>query len=114
PPGSLRKRAASAVSIPAGETAKIELPNGLRLLVREDHRLPLVSIVASFKAGLLAETPVTSGLSRLVARTLIKGTRSRTAEQLADEIESVGGAIGTDSGNNSISVSARVLQPDLN
>ena len=113
PPDTLRKRVASAVSKQAGETAKFELPNGLRLLIREDHRLPLVSVVASFKAGLLAETPATNGLSRLVARTLIKGTNSRTAEQLAEEIETVGGGIGTDSGNNSISVSARVLQPDL-
>jgi zinc protease len=113
PPGSLRKLAATAASRQVNETAMFELPNGLRVLVREDHRIPLVAIVASFKAGLLAETPATNGLSRLVSRTLIKGTRSRTAESLADEIESVGGTIGADSGNNSISVSARVLQADL-
>ena len=115
PPGTLRKRAAAtAASGRAGEIEAFTLPNGLRLLVREDHRLPLVSIVATFKAGLLAETAATNGLSRLVARTLVKGTRTRTAEQIAEQIESVGGALGTDSGNNSISVSAHVLQPDLN
>ena len=113
PSGTLGKRAAATTAGEAGAVEKIELPNGLRILVREDHRLPLVSIVASFKAGLLAETPATSGLSRLVARTLVKGTQSRSAEQIAEQIESVGGSIGTDSGNNSISVSAHVLQPDL-
>src|SRR5437764_1140961 len=55
------KRAAAAKtesppSIAAGEIQKIELSNGLRVLVREDPRLPLVSIAAVFRGGLLAET----------------------------------------------------------
>jgi zinc protease len=43
---------------------------------------------------------------------LIKGTKSRTAEQIVDQIESLGGSIGADSGNNSMSVSLRVMKPD--
>ena len=95
------------------ETQAFTLSNGLRLIVREDPRLPLVSIVSSFKAGLLAETPATNGINRLVSRTILKGTTTRTAEQIAESIESVGGGLGADSGNNSINITARVLQPDL-
>jgi len=113
PPGSLRKRASVSVARGVRKIEKFELSNGLRVLVREDNRLPLVSMVATFKGGLLAETPATNGIGRLVSRTLIKGTHSRSAEDIAEAIEAAGGAIGTDSGNNSISVSARVLQPDL-
>jgi zinc protease len=97
----------------AGEIQKFELSNGLRLLVREDHRLPLVSINASFKAGLLAETAADNGLTRLLSKVLLKGTKTRTAGQLADEIEDLGGVIGSDAGNNSLSVSARVMRPDF-
>ncbi len=97
----------------AGEIQKFELSNGLRLLVREDHRLPLISINASFKAGLLAETAATNGLTRLLSKVLLKGTKTRTAGQIADEIEDLGGVIGSDAGNNSLSVSARVMQPDF-
>ncbi len=97
----------------AGEIQKFELSNGLRLLVREDARLPLVSINASFKAGLLAETAADNGLTRLLSRVLLKGTTTRTAGQIADEIEDLGGLIGSEAGNNSISVSARVMRPDL-
>ena len=113
PEGSLAAQAAPVEVARAGEVQKFELPNGLRLLVREDARLPLVSMVCAFKAGVLAEEPEKSGLTRLLARVLLKGTKNRTAEQLADEIEAVGGGIGSDAGNNSLSVSVSTLRPDL-
>jgi zinc protease len=97
----------------AGEIQKIELSNGLRLLVREDPRLPLVSMASVFRGGLLAETRATNGITRLMAKVLLKGTKTRTAEQIADTIEAVGGSIGSDAGNNSFSVALDVTQPDL-
>ena len=100
-------------AIAAGEIQKIELSNGLRLLVREDPRLPLVSMAAVFRGGLLAETRATNGMTRLMAKTLLKGTKTRSAEEIADTIEAVGGSIGSDAGNNSFSVAVDVTQPDL-
>src|SRR6185295_15694534 len=102
-----------SVSIEAAEIQKIELSNGMRLLVREDPRLPLISMAAIFRGGLLAETPKTNGITRLMAKVLLKGTKTRTSEQIADTIEAVGGSIGSDAGNNSFSVSLDVTQPDL-
>ncbi len=113
PPGTLARAAALAPAITAGEIQKFELSNGLRLIVREDHRLPLISVNAAFKAGLLAETAGNNGITRLLSRVLLKGTRTRTAGQLADEIEELGGGIGSEAGNNSISVSVRVMRPDF-
>jgi len=103
----------SAPPVSAGEIQKIELSNGLRLLVREDPRLPLISMAAVFRGGLLAETPKTNGITRLMAKVLLKGTKTRSAEQIADTIEAVGGSIGSDAGNNSFSVALDVTQPDL-
>jgi zinc protease len=113
PKGALVTRTETTRPIVAGEIQKIELANGMRLLVREDPRLPLVSIVAVFRGGLLAETAETNGITRLMAKVLLKGTRARTAEQIADTIEAVGGSIGSDAGNNSFSVSLDVTQPDF-
>ncbi len=98
----------------AGEIQRFTLSNGLRLLVREDARLPLVYLDAVFRGGLLAETTVDNGLTKLFSRVLLKGTKTRTAEQIAEEVESVGGSIGSDAGNNSFSVSMEMMQPDLN
>jgi zinc protease len=113
PKGALAAKTESAKTIAAGEIQKIELSNGMRLLVREDPRLPLVSMVAVFRGGLLAETPQTNGITRLMAKVLLKGTETRTAEQIADTVEAVGGSIASDAGNNSFSVSLDVTQPDL-
>ncbi len=113
PRGTLAPKTTEAFAISAGEIQKFELSNGLRFLVREDPRLPLVSMVAVFRGGLLAETPETNGITRLLAKVLLKGTKTRTAEQIADLIEAVGGGIGSDAGNNSFSVSLDVTQPDL-
>src|SRR5207248_2669613 len=113
PKGSLDAKAEATKPLAAGEIQRIELSNGLRLLVREDPRLPLVSMAAVFRGGLLAETPETNGITRLMAKTLLKGTKTRTAEEIADTIEAVGGSIGSDAGNNSFSVAVDVTQPDL-
>jgi zinc protease len=115
PPGSLSavKDSEAAETSTASAIQKFTLSNGLRLLVREDPRLPLVSIQAVFRGGLLAETKETNGVTRLFARSMLKGTTTRTAEQIAEQIENVGGNIGSDSGNNSFSVSVDVMQPDL-
>ena len=114
PQGTRAQTAADRVELhEAGEIQKFELSNGLRLLVREDARLPLVYLDAVFRGGLLVETPADNGLTKLFSRVLLKGTERRTAAQLAEEIEAVGGSIGSDGGNNSFSVSMEVMQPDL-
>jgi zinc protease len=60
---------------------KFELPNGLRLLVKEDHRLPFVQLRAVLKGGVLAESVSNNGVTLLMAKMLLKGTSTRTAEQ---------------------------------
>jgi zinc protease len=113
PKGSLAGKAEAAKPVATGEIRKFELSNGLRILVREDARLPLVSVSAVFRGGLLAETPETNGITRLMAKILLKGTKTRTAEQIADQIEAVGGSISSDAGNNSFSVSLHITKSDL-
>ena len=93
---------------------KFELPNGLRLLLKEDHRLPFVEFRMVFKGGVLAEIPATSGLTQLTTKMMLQGTRRRSAEQIATEIESLGGSIDSFGGNNSFGVSAEVLADDFN
>jgi zinc protease len=113
PKGSLDRTVQEAAAPGARRIERFTLPNGLRVLVCEDRKLPLVNFVAVFRGGLLAETARTNGVTALAARTLIKGTARRDGEQLNDEIEAVGGQIRADSGNNSFSVSVEVMKPDL-
>ena len=92
---------------------KFELPNGLRLLVKESHRLPFVEFRAVFQGGVLAETPDNNGVTQLTGKLLLKGTTTRSAEDISREIESVGGHIDSYGGNNSYGVNAEVLTSDF-
>jgi zinc protease len=94
-------------------TQKIDFPNGLRLLVKEDHRLPFVELRAVFQAGVLAETQRDNGLTQLVSKMLLQGTRKRSAEQIAIAVESIGGSIDSFGGNNSLGLTAEVLSGDF-
>jgi zinc protease len=92
---------------------KFELPNGVRLLVKENHRLPFVEFRAAFQGGVLAETADNNGITQLLAKMLLKGTKTRDAEKIATEIESVGGHLDSYGGNNSFGVNAEVLSSDF-
>jgi zinc protease len=92
---------------------KIELPGGLKLLLKEDHRLPFIELRAVARGGVLAEDAKNNGVALLTAKLLLKGTRTRTAEQIAREIESLGGSIDCYSANNSIGVNVEVMNGDF-
>ncbi|MEY2465990.1 MAG: zinc protease, partial [Verrucomicrobiota bacterium] len=113
PEGAAPKISATTETNTDQPIQKFELPNGLRLLVKENHRLPFVEFRAAFKGGVLAETVENNGITQLLAKMLIKGTTRRSAEQIATEIESVGGSLDSYGGNNSFGVNAEVLSSDF-
>ncbi|MCX7918792.1 MAG: insulinase family protein [bacterium] len=92
---------------------KVILPSGLTVLIKENHDLPLVSIRLVFKGGVVYETDQNNGICNLLQRMLLKGTKNRTAEQIAESIAQVGGKIDTYSGNNSFGVTIDILKDDL-
>ncbi len=113
PQGAAPKRTVAGDQASERPIQKFELANGLRLLVKEDHRLPFVQIRSVFRGGVLTETPENNGVTYLTGKTLLKGTKRRTAEDIAREIESVGGSLDSFGGNNTFGVNAEVLSDDL-
>jgi len=92
---------------------KFVMDNGLVLLVFEDDSLPIVSIHAVFKGGVLFEEKGKEGVCNLLQKMMLKGTKNHTAKQIAEAIESRGGAISSYGGNNSLGCSVKVLKEDL-
>jgi len=113
PDGAAPKAKANVEANADNAIQKIVLPNGLTLLVKEDHRLPFVEFRAVFKGGVLAEDAANNGTTMLLAKLLIKGTAKRSAEKIAMEIESIGGSLDSYGGNNSFGVNAEVLSSDF-
>lgn len=88
------------------------LPNGLTVLVLEQHALPLVQIHALIKAGSAQDSAEKAGLANLVASLLDEGTGARTAKQIAQQIEFVGGTLAAQAAEDFTTASARVLKKD--
>jgi zinc protease len=94
-------------------THKHVLDNGMTLLVRENHAVPLVAMQAVFLGGLWVEDAAHNGVMHFIAEMATKGTTQRRARVLAEEIESMAGDLGGFSGRNSFGMAAEVLNRDL-
>lgn len=95
------------------EIAVHTLPNGLKIALIPDHRVPLVFLQAAVRAGLPSETTATCGVNQLLAATLPKGTATRSADEIAMTLESLGASINAAAGNNALLIHAGGLAPDI-
>ena len=88
-------------TIPA--VKEVKLSNGLTVAVVERTSVPLVTVQLLVKGGASSEDITRAGLANLTASMLSKGTKTRSATQIAEAIEFLGGSLNTGAGwNNSI------------
>jgi zinc protease len=87
---------------------RVELPNGLTLLLFENHRLPIVVMDALLRRVRVQEPEDKAGVASLVGDLLDEGTTQHTGPQIAEMIENVGGSLSA--GASGIDV--KVLAPD--
>jgi len=92
---------------------RIKLDNGITLLMREDKRLPAVSIQACFLGGVRFEDEGNSGITNLMASMLTKGTKTLSSKQIAERLESMGASLSSYGGNNSFGASMKIMKEDL-
>src|SRR5208283_3552059 len=89
------------------------LPNGLRVISE-----PMPAVVSStigiwVENGSRYEIPSQNGVSHFIEHLLFKGTRKRTAAQIAEEIDAVGGVLNAFTGKEYTCYYAKVLGADL-
>lgn len=111
-PETTNAPASTPAAIGLNSVQKLILKQGTPLLVREDHRIPLVYVCAAFRGGLLAEKESLCGISRLMSELLIRGTPHHSAEALAMEIESMGANLIPFAGQNSFGIQGHCLKED--
>lgn len=90
--------------------AKLRLENGATLLVRQDDAVPLVSVRAAAVGGLLLETEATNGISHMLGELLTRGTKRFSAEQIAEQLDSMASGVSGVSGRNSMGLSGTFLK----
>ena len=85
------------------------LPNGLRVVVLEDKRLPLVSYRLAFRTGSANNPADMPGMMNILAGLLNEGTENNTSKQIADQIARMGATLGAGSTSDQTTVTASAL-----
>lgn len=100
-----------ALHIPPHE--KVVLKNGLTLLLMQKHGVPMVNFYAIVKTGSAADPAGESGLASVTAGLLRKGTKTRTAQQFAADLDFIGGSFDAGSASDFTGISAEFMTKDL-
>lgn len=119
--GGILLAAVAAGATPAPEGAKLiektTLPNGLTVVIRENHSSPVAAVQVWVKAGSTTEPEVRAGMSHILEHMAFKGTKRRGPGQIAREVEALGGEINAytsfDQTVYHITISGRYLENAL-
>jgi zinc protease len=102
---------AQALHMPPHE--KVVLKNGMTLLLMEKQGVPMVNFYAIVKAGSAADPAKEAGLASTTAGLLRKGTKDRTAQQFAADLDFIGGSFDAGAGSDFSGISAEFMTKDL-
>ncbi len=100
-------------AVAAASAVRFTLPNGLTLVLRENHANPTVALHGVVKAGALFDPPGKSGLATFTGSMLDQGTRTRTAFEQASAVESLGATLRFEGGSETVSFHGTMLSEDL-
>src|SRR5947208_15506183 len=101
-------------SIPGPENiTRVELPNGVVLLVYENHASPAAVVRGHLRAGSLFDADELPGVAAFTAEVVERGTKSRSFQAIAEETESVGAAIDFGACVLLVGFSAKGLNEDV-
>ena len=90
-----------------------QLENGVKILVKEHHNVPVFALQAATLGGLLFEHAENAGINNFIAGMLTRGSSKFSRQQFAETVESLAGGIAGFSGRNSIGLSGSFLAADV-
>ena len=90
------------------------LANGMQVIIVLHHEQPAVSMRLLVRAGSVQDPAGKSGVASLAASLLDQGTTSKSAQQIADQIDFIGGALGAGSGSDLSFVNVVVMKDSFN
>ncbi len=88
-------------------------PNGLTVLSEKMDHIRSVSMGIWVKSGSRHEDPRVNGISHFVEHMVFKGTSNRTAEDIARQVDSIGGNMDAFTGKETICFNVKVLDEHL-
>src|SRR5215469_7708945 len=91
----------------------VTLDNGLSLWLVSEPGFPKVALTVAVRGGLAADPANLPGLSELLSKTIDQGTGTRTAKQIAEELQAAGGDLIASATKDSVEISSVVLSSRL-
>lgn len=88
------------------------MENGMTVLIADHPSLPIITVNMLIKAGAVHDPDAKAGLSYMVAGMLDEGTATRSAVQIAEQIEFIGGELSAQGGGDFSTATLRVLKKD--
>lgn len=86
------------------------LENGLKYVIVQNKKLPLVQVRIVFNGGVRLDDKKNQGLTYLTSQSLLKGTETRTAQQIAEEFEFLGSTINVQTNYDYTLISTEFLK----
>jgi len=103
----------TAVSVTRPKPTRVVLPNGLTVIIQENHANKTVALSGLVRAGNMFDPGGKYGLAGLTAEMLSRGTTTKTALQLALSLESVGAGVGIGAGAESAKIAGASQSKDF-
>jgi len=107
-----RERATQAAPDVNGDVVRVVAPSGLRILVLRDTTAPLVTVEAAWAGGARQEDGGSNGAATFIAALFDRGTRTRSAADVAGELHAIGGSLSGFADGNHFGLQAEFLAPD--
>src|SRR5262245_15323454 len=92
---------------------RLTLANGAAVLAKETRTNPAVTMLVGLRAGTFYDPEGQEGIAALVGRVLDRGTRTRSAANIADELDGRGASLSVVAGRHQLTVSATCLAEDF-
>ncbi len=110
---SLCAAAQTAPGLKLPPYSKVRLKNGMTVYLIERHQVPLVSMALVLRAGAVADPAGKEGLASITAELLRKGTATRTADQISDELDFLGAEFSADATTDYTRAHAEFMKKDV-
>jgi zinc protease len=99
--------------VPGLNPMRVTLENGVTIIAKSNHTTPAVSTLVGVRSGAYSDPPERDGTAALCARVLDRGTVTRSADAIADDLDGRGASLSVAAGRHQIALAATCLSDDF-
>lgn len=99
--------------MPGLNPRRVTLDNGVTVIAKSNHTTPAVSTLVGVRTGAYVDPPERDGTAALCARVLDRGTVTRSADAIADDLDGRGASLSVIAGRHQMALAATCLSDDF-